>query len=707
MNDKQYSDLLLNQTNDLIWVVDHDLNLVYANKAYLNFVKEVTGVEKSLNTPVLVEGFGKGNMEKWKSLYQTALSGENFTIEERFLHPKKKEIEYGHISFTPLSDKDGDITSVACRNTDITSNVKEKYRANSLLDASLDVFCTINEAGKFVFVSSASAEHWGYTPEELIGKPYQSLIIKEDLEKTEVVANEIKAGKKVLSFQNRYQKKNGDIAYNFWSARWDDKDKLVYCVARDITEKIDKELWGLNKQAYELAKVGSWEYDMTKDKLFWSDEVFRLHDLEPDAFVPSVETAIDYYKEEHKEYVTELIERTLTEEVKLDYEAIIITESKKEKWVRVIGTPKFIGGKCIKLIGSFQDITDQKNVEKKIKLISERLQVATDAAGMGIWDWDILNDKLIWDKKMYELFHVDPSEFNGAYEAWESTVHPDDRQQANKDVQDAINGVSDFDSSFRIIGKDKSVHHIKADGIIIRDESGKAIRMVGANWDITELISTQKMLEKSLNEKELLIKEVHHRVKNNLAILSGLLELEIITKGDNSVLLEAINRIRSIGFVHELLYQSDSMIDIPFSEFLNSYLYHIENTFSIPENIDIEFEILDGVLNVNEAIPLGLLINELVTNSLKYGVNEGGLIEIKLSKHSDNGSLYRFYYRDSGPGIILENLSKGTLGMQLIETLLVNLDAEYEINMDGKFEVMASFKPIEKGAYGYPLNLNE
>ncbi|MBC7758364.1 MAG: PAS domain S-box protein, partial [Phormidesmis sp. FL-bin-119] len=241
MKKNQYSDLLLDQSNDHIWVVDCNLILVYANKAYLNLIKEVTGVEKHLNTPVLMEGFGEGVIEKWKSYYQRALSGEYLDIEEDFYNSKTKEIQYGHISVFPLRDENGEIQTVACRSTDITLVIKQKNCASRLMDASLDVFCTIDGAGKFVFVSAVSADHWGYYPEELIGKPYRDLIIEEDLEKSDLLAGEIMSGREFKSFPNRFRKKNGDVAFNLWSARWDNKTKLMYCVARDSKDKIEEE----------------------------------------------------------------------------------------------------------------------------------------------------------------------------------------------------------------------------------------------------------------------------------------------------------------------------------------------------------------------------------------------------------------------------------------------------------------------------------
>lgn len=236
-----YNNLFIDQTKDLIWAVDENLYLVYANNAYLSLIKEVTGEEKELNTPILVEGFGEGYIEKWKAYYLRALNGESFEIEEHFYNPETKETQYGHIAFSPIRDEVGEIEAVACRNTDISSFMMQKDHASNLMDASLDVFCTIDEAGKFVFVSAASAEHWGYQPDELIGKPFRDFITEKDREKTDLVAAEIMEGKEFKSFSNRYRKKNGDVAYNLWSVRWDNNTKLMYCVARDAKEKIEEE----------------------------------------------------------------------------------------------------------------------------------------------------------------------------------------------------------------------------------------------------------------------------------------------------------------------------------------------------------------------------------------------------------------------------------------------------------------------------------
>jgi len=132
------------------------------------------------------------------------------------------------------------------------------------------------------------------------------------------------------------------------------------------------------------------------------------------------------------------------------------------------------------------DITDRKEAEEKLAFAAERLRLATSSAKMGIWDWDITNDNLTWDDRMYELYGVKEGDFDGALAAWEKGLHPNDIGKARADLSDALKGERDFNSVFRVVWPDKSVHFIEGNAIVSRDKKGKALRMIGGNIDITE-----------------------------------------------------------------------------------------------------------------------------------------------------------------------------------------------------------------------------
>ena len=143
-----------------------------------------------------------------------------------------------------------------------------------------------------------------------------------------------------------------------------------------------------------------------------------------------------------------------------------------------------------------QDITERKRAAEDFRQVSNRLLLATRAAEVGIWDHDLLNDKLVWDDAMFRLYGISPEHFDGAFEAWQAGVHPEDLARTNQEVQMALRGEKDLDTEFRVLWPDNSVHYIKANGLVQRDASGRPVRTVGTNWDITQ----RNQLELALHE---------------------------------------------------------------------------------------------------------------------------------------------------------------------------------------------------------------
>lgn len=155
-------------------------------------------------------------------------------------------------------------------------------------------------------------------------------------------------------------------------------------------------------------------------------------------------------------------------------------------------------GQFLYNVAILEDITPRKYAETEIKRLDERISTATLASQLGIWDWDIKHDILDWDDQMYKLYGTTPEEYPRAYEAWLNGIHPDDREYSNLISQQAINGQNVYDTQFRVIWPDGSIHWIKASGQVFFDERQAPIRMVGVNFDITE----QKRAEEELKISE-------------------------------------------------------------------------------------------------------------------------------------------------------------------------------------------------------------
>ncbi|MEI6694900.1 MAG: CHASE domain-containing protein [Bacteroidota bacterium] len=153
--------------------------------------------------------------------------------------------------------------------------------------------------------------------------------------------------------------------------------------------------------------------------------------------------------------------------------------------------PVLYKGKIEGAVVTFIDITERRQAENELKKLSTRLTLATRAGGVGVWDLDIVNNILVWDDQMFALYRMQKENFVGAYETWLKGVHTDDVKKGNKAIQMAILGEKEFDMEFRVVWPDGNIRNIRALAIVERDSAGKALKLVGTNWDITE----QKMAE--------------------------------------------------------------------------------------------------------------------------------------------------------------------------------------------------------------------
>ncbi|WP_052128741.1 GAF domain-containing protein [Neosynechococcus sphagnicola] len=152
----------------------------------------------------------------------------------------------------------------------------------------------------------------------------------------------------------------------------------------------------------------------------------------------------------------------------------------------------------------------------------EQLRLALESAWMGIWDWDIVNDHLVWDDRMYELYGIDPADFLGAYQAWEASVHPEDQAMAREAIQQAIRGEKDYDPVFRVVCPNGTLRTLKANAIVQRNSQGEAQRMIGVNYDISlqqaalrERQQAQEMLQQQLEHQHLMM-EITQRIRRSL-----------------------------------------------------------------------------------------------------------------------------------------------------------------------------------------------
>jgi two-component sensor histidine kinase/ABC-type uncharacterized transport system substrate-binding protein len=242
----------------------------------------------------------------------------------------------------------------------------------------------------------------------------------------------------------------------------------------------------------------------------------------------------------------------------------------------------------------------------------------------------------------------------------------------------------------------------------ILDEKGEVAAVVEHGRDVSERMQmletikeSEKQLKASLGEKEVLLKEIHHRVKNNMAIVSSLLHLQseyVKDKKLNRILSESRNRIASMALVHEKLYQTQDFITINFKGYIEELTRYLLHTYGKKESdINLALSIDDAYLNIDTMIPLGLVINELVTNSLKHAFEGVERPEISISFNVYNDH-FAMVYSDNGRGLPehIDFSNSRTLGLQIVNMLILQLKGTVELDKEKRNKFTLKFENPEQ-----------
>lgn len=256
---------------------------------------------------------------------------------------------------------------------------------------------------------------------------------------------------------------------------------------------------------------------------------------------------------------------------------------------------------------------------------------------------------------------------------------------------------------FSIIHKNGSPIPVLFSESELKNMKGEVVGTVSVASDISDRKKHEEEIKSSLKEKEVMLAEIHHRVKNNLALISGLLQLQSFNVENKEVvkaLSDSQSRIQSIALVHEMLYESESLAYIKYDKYVNDLLQAINSmNLNNDRNISITTDVESISMTINQAIPCSLLLNELVVNAYKHAFSEQdtGVISVKLKKEAD---IVNMTVSDNGKGFDIKKFNESdTLGVKLINTLAHQLNGEFEILQNGNMKgsmFKLTFEHIQK-----------
>ena len=276
-------------------------------------------------------------------------------------------------------------------------------------------------------------------------------------------------------------------------------------------------------------------------------------------------------------------------------------------------------------------------------------------------------------------------------------VHPDDRKSTAESMDQLARGntVTHFEN--RYICKDGSVRWLAWTASPFLEEG----LVYAVARDITESKQTEQQIRASLQEKELLLKEIHHRVKNNMQVVSSLLQLQagyIKEPTFRAMFAESQGRIKTMALIHEKLYQSADLARIDFAEYIRSLARMISRTYPAKSgDVPVEGTSDPVSLNVDTGVPVGLILNELLSNAFKHAFPEGrkGVVSVTLKKHASGE--FELAVRDTGIGLPadLSFESSKSLGLRLVRILLDQINATIEVNRENGSEFRLKFHEVK------------
>ncbi|MDB5192842.1 MAG: multi-sensor signal transduction histidine kinase [Segetibacter sp.] len=511
---EQHADLkaVIENTQDIVFSTDMDLNLIIFNASFRNFSYSLCNVRAKKGSNVF-EYYPKEKREAFAEMAKKALSGQRFSSVESF--EINGDTVYLDISVNPVfSVKEQTGVAVVARN--ITEKkkqeealLKQDVRLKILVDdfqkimaSSLDVICTLDAEGKILKISAACKDLLGYEPEELIGQPIDNFLYEDDLARTASAIEKVKEGEVMRDFENRYYRKNGSLVYVIWSSKWDDKEEKFYAIARDATEK----------KATEMVLKASEE----KYKLLFYENPFPMwiYELQTELFLEVNEAAIHTYGYTKEEFLSMTIKDIRTEDEKLRLEKYQNSlddrlKSHKGYWkhlkkdgeiihVEITAHTLQFEGRSSKLVLS-NNRTEQIIAEQQLLKSNERFNYVIKATFNAIWDWDLVSNRIEWNEGIKNMFGYDNGDVFENMNWWENNLHPDDKDRVVQNLSNTIEQKNPhWEDEYRFRTAEGSYKYVLDRGFTVF-EDGEPSRMIGAMQDISYRKENEIVL-KELNQ---------------------------------------------------------------------------------------------------------------------------------------------------------------------------------------------------------------
>jgi len=459
----------------------------------------------------------------------------------------------------------------------------------------------------------------------------------------------------------------------------------------------------LLRDSQALSNVGSFERDLDHDVLVWSDEMYRIYGRDPATFNPR-DGFLSCVHPEDRERVKAAMQRARVNHEPFGFEMRIVRPDGEIRILHSRGRT-FVGesDRALRITGYSQDITERKLAEEARYRLGEIVESSEDAI-IGLSRDGAIES---WNRAAEAIFGYAAAEVSGRPATL--LVRPDHRHELEQLLESVRAGQHLKHYNLVHARRDGTLFEASVTTSAIVDRDGRVIGMSKVVRDISDQKAAEDQIRAALREKEVLLREIHHRVKNNLQVISSLLNLQLSTMPGGEAreaLLESQSRIQAMALVHQLLYRSKDLAHIDLLEYLQNLVTRLGKAYEVDAHRLIETMVHAPSirLDIDRAIPCGLIVNELVTNAFNHAFPGGrpGRIWVTLTREGDQLALE---VRDDGIGIppSLDIDTAQTFGLQIVRTLAHQLDSTIELVCDSGTTVRVVFPFAARPATGTDL----
>lgn len=722
---------IFNNTAHMVGTINKDLIITSFNQNYFQYLKQIFNHEVKIGdhlSSISSLSYQNFSYEKWKSKLSEIFNSKE-KINNLFFEIQNKDLNnktyYREIYLHPLYDNNGSVEEVAVIGHDVTERkvAEEKIHEQSaklsaIFNSGEQLIWTVNKNYAITSFnqnfSDAMYELYGIRPDKNINEAFNPLKgspnNKHDLwlEKYDEVFHK----KKNIKFSLEQVRRDGKKYFRqiFISPIVTNNEvNELSCISYDITElnylqseslKMEQRLNSIFQSSSHIIWTINKNYLITSFNQNFADIFEQNYNVKPKLNTNLAELLSEEVKKEYINYWYEIYARCLKgEKLKLNRKEINPHTGEPLYREIFINPIKNKQGEIIELACLAHDITETKNFENRILNQSAKLKAIFESGNQLMWT---INKKLEltsfnqnYANAIYNLYGFYPQENKGIRQLsgnktkpfeslWDEKYHAafEGRQVEFTTERNTLNGHKVFRQYY--LYPIKNVH-------------GEVEEVSGLGFDITENKLNEVKIMQSLKEKEVLLKEVHHRVKNNMQVISSILNLQSSYVKDEyalNLLKECQNRIKTMAFIHESLYQTKNFESVNFSEYVTVLTKNLVHSYSLnSQKIKLILTLDNLFLNLDTSIPCGLIINEIVSNSLKYAFsdNRDGIIFVNLKTNNNKVSIE---VGDNGVGIpeTLDIKSTQTLGLQLVDTLIEQIGGTLKLDKTKGTKFIIEFK---------------